>query len=103
MVLRFNSDSREISFRTDDYPSREAGQLLPIGVKQVYRIRAISSNISRPELRLDLVDDILYLQLALQRDKESLHPALRLVRWLFFRLGYFLSLFWLIYLGLRLR
>jgi len=36
MVLRFLSDSREISFRLDDCPSRKIGRLLPIGVSGLY-------------------------------------------------------------------
>jgi hypothetical protein len=40
MVSHIISDSREISFRLDDCPSRKAGRLLPIGVNQFYQIFA---------------------------------------------------------------
>jgi hypothetical protein len=34
MVLHFLPDSREISFRIDDYPSQIFGLLLPIGAEE---------------------------------------------------------------------
>jgi hypothetical protein len=43
--LAFISDSREISFRLDDCPSRKAGRLLPIGVIKVYRIFECESTV----------------------------------------------------------
>lgn len=43
MVLRFLSDSREISFRLDDCPTRNSGELLPIGVIKVYMILGYKS------------------------------------------------------------
>ncbi len=39
MVLRLCPDSREISFRVDDCPTRKVGRLLPTGVIKVYMIR----------------------------------------------------------------
>ena len=45
MVLRFPSDSREISFRPDDCPSQAIGQLLPTGMGQVHMICQATSTI----------------------------------------------------------